>query len=218
MRKDQAFSETLANPKREGLKTLKVPGFKLFNDRHGTLRCYHRASRTPVDLNAYPIGTSAFYAHCADLVNRSVGREKRKPELIYLIACHDFVKIGIASDVKSRLAALALCNPYPLSVVAACPGGLADEKSLHEKFKAYRTRGEWFKVEGELASFMKRPSDNLRSHILQNQPGPDDMQLPTGVTCGDCVHLARCKAMFGHVETDTYCDWSPSRFQTRRTV
>lgn len=40
---------------------------------------------------------------------------------------------------------------------------------------------------------------------------PDKMRLPAGKTCGDCAHIHRCKAMFGHVETDTYCDWSPSR-------
>ena len=42
---------------------------------------------------------------------------------------------------------------------------------------------------------------------------PDKMRLPTGTACGDCMHIHRCKAMFGHVETDTYCDWSPSRFR-----
>jgi len=41
----------------------------------------------------------------------------------------------------------------------------------------------------------------------------DDMDLPEGKTCGDCVHIYRCKAIFGHVETDTTCDWSPSRFR-----
>lgn len=46
---------------------------------------------------------------------------------------------------------------------------------------------------------------------------PDKMRLPTGVTCGDCVHIRRCKMIYGHVETDTYCDWSPSRLQVRRT-
>lgn len=42
---------------------------------------------------------------------------------------------------------------------------------------------------------------------------PDKMQLPQGVACGNCIHIRRCKAIFGHTETDTYCDWSPSRFQ-----
>lgn len=40
---------------------------------------------------------------------------------------------------------------------------------------------------------------------------PDKMKLPVGKTCGDCGHIRRCKAIFGHVETDAYCDWSPSR-------
>lgn len=42
---------------------------------------------------------------------------------------------------------------------------------------------------------------------------PDKMRFPSATTCGDCVHIRRCKAIFGHVESDTYCDWSPSRFQ-----
>lgn len=40
---------------------------------------------------------------------------------------------------------------------------------------------------------------------------PDKMKLPAGKACGDCVHIQRCKAIFGHTEADTYCDWSPSR-------
>lgn len=41
---------------------------------------------------------------------------------------------------------------------------------------------------------------------------PDKMRLPAGVTCGNCHHIRRCKTIFGHTESDTYCDWSPSRF------
>ena len=47
---------------------------------------------------------------------------------------------------------------------------------------------------------------------------PDKMKLPQGSACGDCVHIRRCKAIFGHVETDVHCDWSPSRFQAARTT
>ncbi|NCF03865.1 hypothetical protein DK872_00890 [Kosakonia sp. MH5] len=38
------------------------------------------------------------------------------------------------------------------------------------------------------------------------------MALPEGNTCGDCAHIRRCKGIYGHTETDTYCDWSPSRW------
>ena len=44
------------------------------------------------------------------------------------------------------------------------------------------------------------------------------MALPEGKSCGDCVHIYRCKAIFGHVETDTSCDWFPRRFRERATT
>lgn len=40
----------------------------------------------------------------------------------------------------------------------------------------------------------------------------DDMDLPEGKTCGDCVHCRRCTMMFGHIPEDQACDCSPSRF------
>lgn len=39
------------------------------------------------------------------------------------------------------------------------------------------------------------------------------MRLPPGKTCGDCAHVRRCVAMFGHVPADTACDFYPSRFR-----
>lgn len=44
----------------------------------------------------------------------------------------------------------------------------------------------------------------------------EQMNLPAGRTCADCVHCRRCTMMFGHISEDEVCDWSPSRF-TRRT-
>jgi hypothetical protein len=60
-------------------------------------------------------------------------------------------------------------------------------------------------------------SEQIKDGGLNYDPADHyKMRLPTGVTCGDCVHIYRCKAMFGHVEADTYCDWSPSRFIAAR--
>lgn len=39
------------------------------------------------------------------------------------------------------------------------------------------------------------------------------MRLPAGKTCGDCAHVRRCVAMFGHEQGDTSCDFYPSRFR-----
>lgn len=41
----------------------------------------------------------------------------------------------------------------------------------------------------------------------------NDMDLPEGKTCADCVHCRRCFGIFGHIPEDQACDWSPSRFR-----
>ncbi len=40
----------------------------------------------------------------------------------------------------------------------------------------------------------------------------DDMDLPEGKSCSNCVHCRRCCSIFGHIPADQSCDWSPSRF------
>jgi hypothetical protein len=43
----------------------------------------------------------------------------------------------------------------------------------------------------------------------------NDMQLPAGKTCSDCQHYHYCTRLFGCPDTNTSCDWSPSRFALR---
>jgi len=53
---------------------VRVKGFKIFADRHGKLRCYHRATGTAIDLSKAPIGSAEFFAECARiaaLVNKA---------------------------------------------------------------------------------------------------------------------------------------------------
>jgi len=45
-----------------------------------------------------------------------------------------------------------------------------------------------------------------------------NMLLDDGVTCGDCIHSARCKAMFGGNNTNTYCQFYPSTFHQAEKV
>ncbi len=39
------------------------------------------------------------------------------------------------------------------------------------------------------------------------------LNLPAGKTCGDCVHIERCNAIFGHMPADQTCDFFPIRFR-----
>lgn len=47
------------------MTVIRVKGFQIFKDRHGKWRCYHRKTRTPVDLHRAPIGSAEFFAECS---------------------------------------------------------------------------------------------------------------------------------------------------------
>ncbi len=47
------------------MTVVRVKGFKIFKDRHGRGRCYHRKTGTKIDLTKSPIGTAEFFAECA---------------------------------------------------------------------------------------------------------------------------------------------------------
>jgi len=43
---------------------VRVKGFKIFSDRHGKVRCYHRETGRKIDLEHAPIGSAQFLAEC----------------------------------------------------------------------------------------------------------------------------------------------------------
>lgn len=47
------------------MTAIRVKGFKIFDDRHGKARCYHRKSGAAVDLTKFPIGSAEFFAEVA---------------------------------------------------------------------------------------------------------------------------------------------------------
>jgi integrase len=46
---------------------VKIKGFKIFKDRHGKMRCYHRATGEAIDLGKFPIGSTEFLGECGRL-------------------------------------------------------------------------------------------------------------------------------------------------------
>src|SRR5262245_37592426 len=47
------------------MTAIRVKGFQIFTDRHGKMRCYHRATRIAVNVATSPIGSAEFFAECA---------------------------------------------------------------------------------------------------------------------------------------------------------
>ena len=66
--------------------------------------------------------------------------------MIYAIRVHgtDFVKIGIAKNVKRRLIAIATSMPFEIDQLAVADWPHSEEKRIHHYLAAYRVRGEWF--------------------------------------------------------------------------
>src|ERR1700720_1648151 len=58
---------------------VRVSGFKIFYDRHGKLRCYHRATRKKIDLAKIRLGSAEFFAECARITNSVKDDEEPHP-------------------------------------------------------------------------------------------------------------------------------------------
>lgn len=77
--------------------------------------------------------------------------------VVYFIAdeLRRMVKIGIASKVSSRLAALQIGSPVKLILLATVAGGKSLESKLHARFGEYRSHGEWFYFSPAIARFVE---------------------------------------------------------------
>lgn len=64
------------------------------------------------------------------------------------------VKIGTSTDFPSRLKAIQATNHVPLSVLLLMPGDIGTEGQLHQRFRKYRVRGEWFTLSDEIKTFI----------------------------------------------------------------
>lgn len=63
---------------------------------------------------------------------------------LYWILCGDYVKIGRTSNFKKRFRTMQVNNPYPLELIELIEDAGHLEHELHEKFKEFHHRGEWF--------------------------------------------------------------------------
>ena len=69
--------------------------------------------------------------------------------MIYFIhdAVSQAIKIGKANDVGKRIHSLKNANPNPLALLGTLPGDTNEERLLHQQFKMFRRRGEWFNAD-----------------------------------------------------------------------
>ncbi len=73
---------------------------------------------------------------------------------VYLVRTKTHVKIGYTTSPEDRLIRVAGGCPEPIRVVAVRYGTRSDEASLHRRFAAWRTSGEWFAIAGDVADWL----------------------------------------------------------------
>lgn len=86
---------------------------------------------------------------------------------VYVITDGQFVKIGSAKCVSSRVASLQTASPRQLNLMLDLPGGSWHERQLHEWFGEYKVRryGEWFTLSSEVAIWIEQSQILARSTV-----------------------------------------------------
>lgn len=74
---------------------------------------------------------------------------------VYFIEAENgLIKIGYGFPLV-RLSAVRTHSPIMVRLIAAWPGGLAEEQALHARFSEYRNHLEWFRLEGEFKAYIE---------------------------------------------------------------
>ncbi|MGL6342712.1 MAG: GIY-YIG nuclease family protein [Waterburya sp.] len=76
---------------------------------------------------------------------------------IYLLETEEFYKIGFSSvSGESRIKALQTGNPLKISFVSEFAAQANVEKEIHQKFRAFRVKGEWFRKNTRILKFFRQ--------------------------------------------------------------
>lgn len=96
-------------------------------------------------------------------------RIKDLPKVYVLITCNfEYIKIGMAKDIKSRMSNIQSGCPFDLTswIAIATPLARQIESELHFIFRDYNLRGEWFHLPDDqldlLADFFRDANAQVR--------------------------------------------------------
>lgn len=81
------------------------------------------------------------------------------------------VKIGFATDVRTRVRDLKVGCPVPVSLLGCIAGSMQDEQQLHKQFSAYRSHGEWFFLAGEVQDFIRKSIGSDAPQLIGRRVG-----------------------------------------------
>ncbi|MGD2122607.1 MAG: GIY-YIG nuclease family protein [Gemmatimonadota bacterium] len=74
--------------------------------------------------------------------------------MVYFVRAGEYVKIGVANNIHSRMSALQTGCPHELECVLLLNGSYDLEMEVHQRFRSTHHRGEWFVWSDDLADYM----------------------------------------------------------------
>lgn len=105
----------------------------------------------------YRVTRSQIEALCAKIEIDPTGHRRHAAlsASVYFVRCNEFLKIGYAANVGERFRTMQTASPYEMELLGTMAGGVEMEEQLHRRFRHLQHRGEWFRLEGELAEFVR---------------------------------------------------------------
>ena len=80
--------------------------------------------------------------------------------MIYFVRADEYVKIGVARNIQTRMNALQTGCPQELECGLLLRGSYDLEDQIHRKFWSAHHRGEWFVWTENLADFVREMRDS----------------------------------------------------------
>lgn len=99
-----------------------------------------------------------------------------KGSVVYFVRCLRFVKIGYSGGglkgAIERLESFRTGNPFPVSLLWVVLSGVHTEGYLHQHFAQHAVAGEWFRLRGDLLTFIRRGMAAKSVYLDWRQEGP----------------------------------------------
>lgn len=74
---------------------------------------------------------------------------------VYFVRAGNDIKIGFSVTPKKRVHALQIGCPINVELLAIIPGTIDIERELHRRFFGLHVRGEWFRADNDLLSYIQ---------------------------------------------------------------
>jgi len=112
--------------------------------------------------------------------------KKKDTGEIYFIQIENIgaIKIGWAKNTTNRFYSLQSGCPYPLRILYIADGhSKQDEKSLHDYFRKYHMRGEWFHPDQSIFKYItrcKKHDEHLERKRMEKMESRSYAHIQTG--------------------------------------